>query len=65
MVCGASIDMSSRVNSLSPKTTYYVRAYATNEKGTGFSEEFSFTTEEEPEGSSIETDGFENENKWD
>lgn len=65
VVCGASIDMSSRVNSLSPKTTYYVRAYATNEKGTGFSEEFSFTTEEEPEGSSIETDGFENENKWD
>ena len=62
---GTSVDMAARVNALSPKTTYYVRAYATNEKGTGFSEEFSFTTEEEPEGSSIETDGFESENKWD
>lgn len=62
---GVGMDMVVRVNALTPKTTYYVRAYATNEKGTGFSEEFSFTTEDEPEGSSIETDGFESENKWD
>lgn len=29
---------------LSPGTTYYARAYATNSRGTGYSTEFSFTT---------------------
>ena len=29
---------------LQPNTTYYVRAYATNEKGTAYGEEVSFTT---------------------
>ena len=29
---------------LSPTTTYYVRAYATNEAGTGYGDELSFTT---------------------
>lgn len=32
---------------LSPATTYYVRAYATNHEGTAYGEEISFTTEEE------------------
>lgn len=31
---------------LQPNTTYYVRAYATNEVGTAYSEEVSFTTKE-------------------
>ena len=31
---------------LEPNTTYYVRAYATNSKGTGYGEEFSFKTQE-------------------
>ncbi len=31
---------------LSPSTTYYVRAYATNSAGTGYGEEVFFTTEE-------------------
>ena len=39
---------------LTPNTTYTVRAYATNEEGTGYGEEVNFTTEEEvptiPEG---------------
>ena len=39
---------------LTPNTTYYVRAYATNEAGTGYGVEVTFTTEEEvptiPEG---------------
>lgn len=30
---------------LQPNTTYYVRAYAVNESGTAYGEEFSFTTE--------------------
>ena len=32
------------INSLTINTTYYVRAYATNEAGTAYGEEFSFTT---------------------
>lgn len=41
----------SNLNNLAPQTTYYVRAYATNEKGTSYGEEKSFMTEEieEPE----------------
>ena len=34
---------------LTANTTYYVRAYATNEKGTSYGDEISFTTEEEDE----------------
>ncbi len=33
-----------RMSSLSANTTYYVRAYATNSSGTGYSEQISFTT---------------------
>ena len=33
------------LSNLLPNTTYYVRAYATNEKGRGYSNEMSFTTE--------------------
>ena len=39
----------SNLSNLASQTTYYVRAYATNEKGTAYGEEVSFTTEEEPE----------------
>lgn len=66
IVCGNSAEFSGRAASLLPSTTYYVRAYATNEKGTAFSEDYIFTTNEEPEGSSIEVDGgYEIENEWD
>jgi len=34
---------------LSPNTTYYVRAYATNEVGTSYGNEVSFTTEQAPD----------------
>ena len=39
----------SQIPDLVPNTQYYVRAYATNEKGTAYGEEVSFTTEEEEE----------------
>ena len=39
----------SEMTDLEPDTKYYVRAYATNEKGTAYGEEVSFTTEEEEE----------------
>ena len=37
----------SNLSNLTPNTTYYVRAYATNSAGTGYGEERSFTTLEE------------------
>ena len=39
----------SNLTNLKERTTYYVRAYATNEKGTSYGDEISFTTEEEEE----------------
>ena len=45
----------SNLINLTANTTYYVRAYATNEKGTSYGDEISFTTEEEEEG--CEPDG--------
>ncbi|MBO5703900.1 MAG: carboxypeptidase regulatory-like domain-containing protein [Bacteroidaceae bacterium] len=64
--CSTSLTMATRIDALLANTTYYVRAYATNEKGTTFSEEISFTTKEQPKGSSIDVnDGYETENDWD
>ena len=43
----------SQLSNLSENTKYYVKAYATNEKGTSYGEEMSFTTliyEQEPSG---------------
>lgn len=37
-------DYGNEVTGLESGTTYYVRAYATNEKGTGYGDEYSFTT---------------------
>jgi len=34
----------SEISNLSPNTTYYLRAYATNLQGTSYGEEFTFTT---------------------
>lgn len=42
--CGAVSTLKTKVDQLTPETKYYVRAYATNEKGTAYSEELSFTT---------------------
>ena len=36
--------LSSTLANLSPNTTYYIRAYATNEQGTSYSEVFAFKT---------------------
>lgn len=34
----------STISGLTPNTTYYLKAYATNDKGTGYGEEVTFTT---------------------
>ena len=39
----------SNITGLTANTTYYIRAYATNEKGTSYGEEKSFTTKGEPD----------------
>lgn len=41
----AVIEYTSSVTGLSPMTTYYVRAYATNAQGTSYGEQISVTTE--------------------
>ncbi len=40
--------LSATINGLKPNTTYYVRAYATNSKGTGYGKVISFTTKKVP-----------------
>ncbi len=48
----------SNITGLSPSTTYYVRAYATNEAGTAYGNEVSFTTPNLPSNSLLdERDG--------
>lgn len=42
--CGKTTTLSSKATGLTPETTYYVRAYATNEKGTSYSSEKEFKT---------------------
>ena len=46
----------SSLSNLASQTTYYVRAYATNEKGTGYGEQKSFTTRKVFE-ETVDTDG--------
>ncbi|MGI6479784.1 MAG: FISUMP domain-containing protein [Salinivirgaceae bacterium] len=49
---GTGVGMfSSILTDLSPNTTYYVRAYATNSKGTGYGNTLTFTTQEQDENS--------------
>ena len=43
---------------LEPNTTYYVRAYATNDEGVGYSQETSFTTSVPPTISTFTGEGF-------
>lgn len=46
IVEGAGVgEFTSNLSDLEPQTTYYVRAYATNEAGTSYGEELCFTTE--------------------
>lgn len=49
----------SNITDLTPETTYYVRAYATNEKGTGYGQSVTFTTIQEESITVIDADGNE------
>ena len=57
--CGTAISMELRLKELTPETTYYARAYATNERGTALSDVIQFTTiSKEDDTSSIVKDDF-------
>ena len=45
-IAGDSKNFSALIDGLKPETTYYIRAYAINEKGTGYSETFVYATPE-------------------
>ena len=63
--CGKTSDLSVKVSTLTPETKYYVRAYATNEKGTTLGKETSFTTTKEPTGNDVGLDDYGDDNNWD
>ena len=63
--CGKTSDLSIKVSTLTPETTYYVRAYATNEKGTTLGAEATFTTSKEPTGNDVGLDDYGDDNNWD
>lgn len=45
-IAGDSKNFSALIDGLKPETTYYIRAFAINEKGTGYSETFVYATPE-------------------
>ena len=48
-ICVTESDFAYTLSNLAPNTAYYVRAFAVNEKGIGYSSEIGFTTLEEEE----------------
>ena len=63
--CGKTSDLSVKISTLTPETKYYVRAYATNEKGTTLGNETSFTTTKEPTGNDVGLDDYGDDKNWD
>ena len=63
--CGKSTSFTGQTSELTPETTYYVRAFATNEKGTALGKETTFTTSKEPEGNDVNIGGYGDDNNWD
>ena len=63
--CGKTNDLSVKISTLTPETKYYVRAYATNEKGTTLGQETSFTTTKEPTGNDVGLDDYGDDKNWD
>ncbi len=44
LACGKTTNLKAQATNLTPETTYYVRAYATNEKGVNYGQETAFVT---------------------
>lgn len=63
--CGTSTAVSGHLSSLTPETTYYVAAYATNERGTAYSTVASFRTISEAEdGSTFSREEYGEDENW-
>lgn len=63
--CGTATVLNKKTSDLTAKTTYYVRAFAENEKGIGYGPELTITTKEEPDGTTIGIDDYPDDTKWD
>lgn len=63
--CGTTATLDSSVSSLTPETTYYVRAFAVNEAGTTYSEEISFKTiAKSDDSNNLERDEWDTDENW-
>lgn len=62
--CGTDTSLRGSTQALTASTTYYVRAFAENEKGVAYSEQVSFTTDEQPEGTNIGISDYGDDTKW-
>lgn len=62
--CGTDTSMHGRTSDLTASTTYYVRAFAENEKGVAYSEEVTFTTDPQPEGTGININDYTDDEQW-
>ena len=62
--CGTETTLRGQTSALTASTTYYVRAFAENEKGVAYSEQVSFTTDEQPQGTSISISDYGDDKSW-
>lgn len=62
--CGTATTLRGSTSSLTANTTYYVRAFAENEKGTAYGPELTITTKEEPDGTKIGLDDYPDDSQW-
>lgn len=64
--CGTASSLSAVATNLQSQTTYYVRAYATNEAGTTYSQEISFSTDDQSDvgDTEIDRDDWGSDDDW-
>lgn len=61
---GTSTTLKISTSALNQETTYYVRAFAENEKGVAYGPELTVTTKKKPDDSSLDRDDFGDEKDW-
>ena len=63
--CGTASTLHAAASSLTPSTTYYVRAFAEYDNGVVYSQEQSFTTKAKPTDTNIDLDDYGSDQQWD
>ncbi len=63
--CGTASTLQASASSLTPSTTYYVRAFAEYDNGVVYSQEQSFTTKAKPTDTDIDLDDYNSDQQWD